>query len=83
MPMTGQLGVGIIGAGAVTQAIHLPTLARLPDQFRVVTVMDVDAGAAELVAARAGAEPAQTVRNCDKIDGEFFVDGGSDFVEFV
>ena len=29
--MTPPLGVGILGAGPVTQAIHLPTLARLPD----------------------------------------------------
>jgi predicted dehydrogenase len=58
----GPLGVGILGAGLVTQAIHLPTLARLPDQFRVVTVMDIDARAAEPVAARAGAEPTQSVQ---------------------
>ena len=60
--MTTPLGVGILGAGPVTQAIHLPTLARLPDEFRVVTVMDVDARVAEAVAARAGAEPAQTMQ---------------------
>jgi predicted dehydrogenase len=56
------LGVGILGAGPVTQAIHLPTLARLPDQFRVVAVMDVDARVAETVAARAGAEPTLSMR---------------------
>ena len=60
--MTTPLGVGILGAGPVTQAIHLPTLARLPGQFRVVTVMDIDARVAELVAARAGAEPTQSVQ---------------------
>jgi myo-inositol 2-dehydrogenase / D-chiro-inositol 1-dehydrogenase len=60
--VTTPLGVGILGAGPVTQAIHLPTLARLPDQFRVVTVMDVDARVAEAVAARAGAEPAQSTQ---------------------
>jgi len=56
------LGVGILGAGLVTQAIHLPTLARMPSQFRVVTVMDLDARVAEAVAARAGAEPTQSVQ---------------------
>jgi predicted dehydrogenase len=49
------LGVGILGAGPVTQAIHLPTLARLRDVFSVVRVMDVDADVAESVAARVGA----------------------------
>jgi myo-inositol 2-dehydrogenase / D-chiro-inositol 1-dehydrogenase len=60
--MITPLGVGILGAGLVTQAIHLPTLARLPGQFRVVAVMDIDARVAESVAARAGAEPTQSVQ---------------------
>src|SRR3954452_11122799 len=49
------LGVGIIGAGPVTQAIHLPTLARLRNDFSVVRIMDVDPAVAESVAARADA----------------------------
>ncbi|OUE20874.1 4-carboxy-2-hydroxymuconate-6-semialdehyde dehydrogenase [Clavibacter michiganensis] len=48
-------GVGLVGAGPVGQAIHLPTLARMADRFRVVHVMDVDADVAERVAARVGA----------------------------
>ena len=60
--MTPPLGVGILGAGPVTQAIHLPTLARLPGMFRVIAVMDVDAEVASSVAARAGAEPVQSVQ---------------------
>jgi len=49
------IGVGILGAGPVTQAIHLPTLARLGDVFTVVRVMDVDRAVAEAVAGRVGA----------------------------
>jgi len=49
------IGVGIIGSGPVTQAIHLPTLARLRDTFAVRHVMDVDPAVAEQVAARVGA----------------------------
>ncbi|HUC21660.1 MAG TPA: Gfo/Idh/MocA family oxidoreductase [Streptosporangiaceae bacterium] len=60
--MTTQLGVGIVGAGPVTQAIHLPTLARLPDLFRVTTIMDVDAQVAESVAARTVAQSAQSLQ---------------------
>lgn len=45
-----MIGVGIIGLGPVTQAIHLPTLARLSDDFRVVNVVDIDAATAEAVA---------------------------------
>lgn len=50
-----RLRVGILGAGPVTQAIHLPTLARLSDDFEVRVVMDVHAATAETVARRAGA----------------------------
>jgi myo-inositol 2-dehydrogenase / D-chiro-inositol 1-dehydrogenase len=55
-----RLGVGILGAGPVTQAIHLPTLARQAERFRVVSVMDVDADLASSVARRAGAAAVTT-----------------------
>ncbi|MGO3885673.1 MAG: Gfo/Idh/MocA family protein, partial [Mycetocola sp.] len=55
--MTGRgvLGVGMLGAGPVVQAIHLPTLARLTDRFAVTHVMDVSAEVAEATALRVGA----------------------------
>ena len=53
--MSRSLGVGFLGAGLVTQAIHLPVLAGIADRFHVVSVMDVDTGVAERVAARCGA----------------------------
>ena len=49
------LGVGILGAGPVTQAIHLPSLARLTDILEVRHIMDVDPAVAESVAGRVGA----------------------------
>jgi predicted dehydrogenase len=49
------LGVGFLGAGLVTQAIHLPVLAGIADRFHVVNVMDIDVDVAERVAARCGA----------------------------
>jgi predicted dehydrogenase len=54
--MARQLGVGFIGAGPVTQAIHMPVIASLGERLRVVHVMDVDRNVAEAVAARAGAK---------------------------
>src|SRR5207247_5670149 len=56
------LGVGVIGAGPVTQAIHLPTLATLADRLRVVHVMDVDGAVAAAVAARTGARSTTDVQ---------------------
>ncbi|MFI6693025.1 Gfo/Idh/MocA family protein [Streptomyces sp. NPDC050433] len=49
------LGVGVIGAGPVVQAVHLPTLATLADRLTVTHVMDVDPEVSASVAARAGA----------------------------
>ena len=57
MTATTPLGVGILGAGPVTQAIHLPTLARLADLFTVTTIMDVNPDVAASVAARVNARP--------------------------
>jgi myo-inositol 2-dehydrogenase/D-chiro-inositol 1-dehydrogenase len=57
------LGVGIVGAGPVTQAIHLPTLAKLSDRFRVVHVMDVSPTLAERVASQAGATWSSTLED--------------------
>lgn len=53
---TSALGVGMLGAGPVTQAIHLPTLSRLRDVFHVAKIMDVDPQIAESVAGRVGAD---------------------------
>lgn len=55
------LGVGFLGAGPVTQAIHLPSLARLTDLFAVAHVMDADAAVAGAVASRAGARSSTTM----------------------
>ena len=61
-----KLRVGIIGAGPVTQAIHLPALARVADDFEVAMVMDTVPEVAKAVAERAGA--AATTRIEDIID---------------
>lgn len=53
--MNRQLGVGLLGGGPATQAIHLPTLANLGDRFRVVSVMDIDEEVARRVADRCDA----------------------------
>ena len=48
-------GVGIVGAGPGVAALHLPTLARLSDDFEVVHIADGGSGRAEDLAARVGA----------------------------
>jgi len=61
MSGTRPLGVGFAGAGPVTQAIHLPTLAHLPALFTPACVMDVNLDLAASVAARAGARHVGTL----------------------
>jgi predicted dehydrogenase len=48
-------GVGVIGAGPGVAALHLPTLARLPEDFATVHVADGGSGRAQPLAARTGA----------------------------
>ena len=60
--MSKPLGVGIIGAGPATQAIHLPTLATLGDRLQVVHIMDVNAEVGALVASRTGARSTTSVQ---------------------
>lgn len=48
-------GVGIIGAGPGVSALHLPTLARLDDDFAVVHIADAGSGRAAGLASRVGA----------------------------
>lgn len=55
MNTTTPVRVGFLGAGPVTQAIHLPTLARLGDAVTVTRIMDVDPDVARVVAERADA----------------------------
>jgi len=54
MAVRETLGVGLLGAGPVAQAIHLPQLAALSERLHLAHVMDVDAGTAETVASWAG-----------------------------
>ncbi|PPF36941.1 Gfo/Idh/MocA family protein [Pseudoclavibacter sp. AY1H1] len=59
--------VGVIGAGPGVSALHLPTLARLPELFRVVHIADSGSGRADELARRIGARSSSGV-------GEVFQD---------
>ncbi|ALV41465.1 oxidoreductase [Pseudarthrobacter sulfonivorans] len=56
-----RIGVGFLGAGPVTQAIHLPSLARLTDLFKVSHIMDVNPAVADSVAGRVGARSSSSI----------------------
>jgi len=49
-----RVQLGIIGLGAIAQAIHLPNIARLWERFEIVHVCDLDAGLASQMASSLG-----------------------------
>lgn len=63
MATRNTLGVGFLGAGLVSQAIHLPTLARLPELFHVAHVTDIAADVAQETARRVGARWSTSVED--------------------
>src|ERR1700753_186774 len=59
-------GVGFLGAGLATQAIHIPILATLPDRFKVVRVMSPNPHVAAEIARRCDAKG--SIREQDILD---------------
>lgn len=59
--MTCRLGIGFLGAGQATQAIHLPVLASIRDRFEIRWVMDVDSAVAGVVAGLVDAKAATDI----------------------
>jgi myo-inositol 2-dehydrogenase / D-chiro-inositol 1-dehydrogenase len=51
-----SIGVGFLGGGLATRAIHIPVLATHLDRFKVVRVMSPDPRVAAEVARRCGAK---------------------------
>ncbi|HET7043865.1 MAG TPA: Gfo/Idh/MocA family oxidoreductase [Gaiellaceae bacterium] len=48
------LRLGVVGLGAVAQAVHLPLLARHPDLFRTVALCDLSRSTCDTVGGRLG-----------------------------
>jgi myo-inositol 2-dehydrogenase/D-chiro-inositol 1-dehydrogenase len=46
--------IGLVGLGAVAQAVHLPLLAKHPQRFRIAAVCDLSRGTRDGVGARYG-----------------------------
>jgi myo-inositol 2-dehydrogenase / D-chiro-inositol 1-dehydrogenase len=47
-----RVRLGVLGLGAVAQAVHLPILARLHDRFTITAIADLSAGLLEAVGER-------------------------------
>jgi predicted dehydrogenase len=48
------LRVGVIGLGAVAQAVHLPLLSKHPDRFRIAALCDLSAARRDALGSRYG-----------------------------
>ena len=67
----GRVRLGIIGLGAVAQAVHLPLLSRHRDRFEVTAVCDLSAELAAVVTERFGLGAAERCRTAEEL-----LDGG-------
>ena len=47
-----RVRVGVLGLGAVAQAVHLPLLDRLADRFEIAAIADLSAGLVEVIGQR-------------------------------
>jgi len=57
-PRSGPLRVGVVGLGAVAQAVHLPLLAKHPKLFRIAAVCDLSRGTCAALGDRFGIDGA-------------------------
>ena len=69
---TAPLRIGVIGLGAVAQAVHLPLLAKHPDLFRPAALCDLSPSTSARLAARFGVEDARRFGSATELieDGE-------------
>ena len=73
------LRVGVVGLGAVAQAVHLPLLAKHSEQFRISAVCDLSESACAVLGARFGVEGSRRFRGA----GELIEAGGLDAVAIL
>ncbi len=66
--MNEQVRVGIIGCGTVTEAVHVPALATLPESFRLTHCFDPAPARAEAIAARTGAKATHLEELFESVD---------------
>jgi predicted dehydrogenase/threonine dehydrogenase-like Zn-dependent dehydrogenase len=56
----GAIGVALVGAGSFATGMHLPNIAKMPDKYRLIAVMDQSGHAAKAVATQFSAQYATT-----------------------
>lgn len=75
--------MGVVGLGAVAQAVHLPLLAKHPDRFRIDALCDLSAGTRDVLGARYGVpaerrfERAEDLLQAEGLDAVAILTSGS------
>jgi predicted dehydrogenase len=64
---TAPLRLGVVGLGAVAQAVHLPLLAKHPDRFHPTALCDLSPSTCERVADRLGIDRARRFASADEL----------------
>ena len=52
LPVPDRVRVGVLGLGAVAQAVHLPLLDRLADRFEIAAIADLSPGLVQVIGER-------------------------------
>lgn len=63
--MTNRLDVGVVGLGAVAQAVHLPLLSRRSDRFAIHALCDLSPSLLETLGERYGVPPKRRFTSID------------------
>jgi myo-inositol 2-dehydrogenase/D-chiro-inositol 1-dehydrogenase len=58
LPVPARVRVGVLGLGAVAQAVHLPLLDRLGDRFEITAIADLSRTLVDLIGGRYRVPPA-------------------------
>lgn len=65
LPVPDRVRVGVLGLGAVAQAVHLPLLDRLGDRFEIGAIADLSPGLVEVIGERYRVAPANRFTGLD------------------
>lgn len=74
-----SLRVGVVGLGAVAQAVHLPLLAKHPERFRIHALCDLSAGIRDALGERYGVPAERRFAHAD----DLIESGGLDAVAIL
>lgn len=65
--MSDPVRLGVLGLGAVAQAVHLPLLARRPELFRLAGIADLSRGLCDLMGERYNVPPSRRFGSLEEL----------------